>query len=404
MFASLPLLHLANLLRKLAIMDLTWLPTQNPEGWERKTLGDLKTSALRTPEWFHGEAGSLCSGSSTQKSSWALLCAVFAFGGAEVGSGLVSAVQSALSAISPCSCDPAVCSALGKAPCGSWASLGVWKVPCDTGANSLPHPKPWAGLRQFSSCLLLEKYILPHGLPARWSVRAFLKSGTPRVIGKKRFMGSASLALYQLKFRGFSGLSARLLNFGLTCFEELSSSNSYFLDFCFGFQALCRCFTPRSCCRVRMWCWSLNPSLWVTSLSSPAGMFPFPGLGKTPECRGRHIPVGAWCSPSCGMAAEAHPAQGRDVPGPQEEFLQPPGLEWCSWWSFVPATPVWETGSLQVENSQQLLGGNIPGLVGKAQMKLWEWRSWGEKLKFSDVADDRQRLLGVEQEPISSLH
>lgn len=72
------------------------------------------------------------------------------------------------------------------------------------------------------------------------------------MIGKKIFMGSASLALYKHKCRGFLGLSAQLLNFGFRCFEEVSSSNFYFLDFWFGFQALCGCFVPRSCCRVKI--------------------------------------------------------------------------------------------------------------------------------------------------------
>lgn len=154
-------------------------------------------------------------------------------------------------------------------------------------------------------------HFLPHGIANGLSGRVFLKSeflksGTPRGIGKKRFLGSANLTLYKLNFKGFLGLSAQLLNFSFSCFEELPSSSSYLLDFWFGFQALCGCFTPRSCCRRRI------VGAGVTSLSSPPGIFPFLGLGKSsPGYRGRHIPLGILVQPIPDVGwqlEEEHPA------------------------------------------------------------------------------------------------
>lgn len=83
-----------------------------------------KHQCLEPQNGVIGEAGSPCSGYSTQKSSWALLCAVFCLWKVQpcagIGSALVSAVQSVESVINHCRCDLSVC----KGPCKAC----LWKL------------------------------------------------------------------------------------------------------------------------------------------------------------------------------------------------------------------------------------------------------------------------------------
>lgn len=224
--------------------------------------------------------------------------------------------------------------------------------------------------------------------------------------------GQCKSGSLQLQFRGFLGFSAQILYFSFSCFEELSSSNSYFLDFWFGIQALCGCFSPGSCCRVRMLVLEFQCNSWWPLCHLHQECCPFQGWEELSwvqgmgRARGKPGPAVGWLQRLIQLwRTGMHPGQGAGAelssPG---QFLQPPALGWCSWLGLVPATPICERGSqcsahlsqAEISKSHSSFWVEIFQVqVEKAQMVLWKWRSWWQKLNFSDAGDDRQRLLSV---------
>lgn len=227
------------------------------------------------------------------------------------------------------------------------------------------------------------------------------------MIGKKIFMGGASLALYKHKCRDFRALSTASelwfqMLWGTVLLQFLFSGFLVWLSgslwvFCpqellqgedIGVGVLTQllvwplCHLPHERSPLQGWRRAFL-SAWGGTSRGEARSSPFQLWNGN---RGTSSSEGQGCTPGQGV-----PRRWRWA-GHQDEFLQPPGLKWCSWVGFVPATQIWEGGSgcsapfSQAENPEQLLGGSLrrlswkgtnetlemEELLGKAEVQ-WHW-------------------------------